>query len=172
MRSASRSASDNRGSSVALVKSPTTTQSRSPKAIAGSGRTSTQVSTTNPASNAVSATKAAGRRHSGKARQALGDLAGMRSGARPGIPTSNTSCTVGRPLKYQRPCDFHCSCAPRSPSSCWPPRSNDSATADTRIWLGRANAIRRAAVGLATPSTSNGLAPAATAASLFCQAST
>ena len=172
MRNACSSESSRRGLPVRLRRSPTTTQSRSLKAIAGCGRVRNQPLSTRPASSRVSAASAAGRRHNGRSRQALGVCAGMRSGASPGSPTSWTSCASGRPLKRQRPYDFHTSSSPRSPSSRAARCASGSAVAESRICPGRANAIKRPASGFARPSTSSDFEPRRTASRLFSHTST
>ena len=157
---------------VRLRRSPTTTQSRSEKAMAGSGRVMNQPPTTRPTTTTTSAAIATGRRHTGISRRALASPRGARSGARPGSPTSCTSCTSGTPLNSQRPWLRHCSSLPRSPSSRTERRTSGSTTDDSRIWPGRASCISRAVNGLARPSISTGLAPAFTASSLLRQIST
>lgn len=172
IRIACRIDSSKIGSPVRLSTSASTTQSRSAKAIAGSGRSSSQPPSTSTASTRPSAASTTGCRHRGRSRRALALERGMRSGADPISPTSITSCTTGTPLKRQRPCDFHSRRVPRSPSASVARWVSDSATADNRIWPGRASIIRRAAIGLARPSTSIDLAPARTASGLLSQVST
>ncbi len=73
---------------VRLRRSATTIQSRSAKAIAGSGRLKNNSEATTIKVNTASASNAAGRRHNGMSRHAFGVGFGARKGVLPISPTS------------------------------------------------------------------------------------